>query len=322
MPDEVERYGAAAALVLAHIRYRCESNGPGRVTVAGVRWWRVSYSEFGSEVGLSGSAIRRALERLANSIEVAEHPPREDRRRSYKIASDQTEYESDKPASCHNTNPADHVPNSYDGLSKSTHPPVESDRCTTYRDLGEVTEEGGEAPTVDAELVDEPTKAIEQTGKQLQRISGVPADLSSIPAEPPRYCSRHMPAGTELSCGPCRDARHNYTRWEKRYGAIWDVLHPPPIGKTEAKALGNLLVAERLIARMDSDDTEQPPGPAAAPRYLCNRCRDRGIVLNNDGKPGRVIRVCHCDGGSHPAIEGELTDEQLAYARQLQGQTR
>ncbi len=300
MPDEVERYGAAPAVVLAHIRYRCESDGPGRVVVAGMRWWRVSYAEFGSEVGLSGSAVRRALERLANTVEVAHHEPRDDPRRSYRIAAEQPKYDSGTPATSDNTNPTNHLPNSYEGLPNSTHPPAESDRCTTYRELGEVTREGGEAPTLHGELVDRPTQALEQT---------------SVPPEPARYCSKHMPEGTTQPCGACGDARHNYTRWQKRYGAAWDALHPPLIGKATAKALATLEAGRRLADDM-ADEADRPQ--RVAPRYRCNRCRDRGIVLNSDGKPGRVIRICHCDGYSHhPAVEGELTDDQLAYARQL-----
>ena len=43
IPAEAERYGAAAAIVLAHIRYRGKSDGPGRVCDEdGTRWWRVS----------------------------------------------------------------------------------------------------------------------------------------------------------------------------------------------------------------------------------------------------------------------------------------
>jgi hypothetical protein len=64
VPDEVERFGAPAAIVLAHIRYRCESDGPDRFEVDGLRWWRVSTVDLGSEIGLSRQTVRTALRTL------------------------------------------------------------------------------------------------------------------------------------------------------------------------------------------------------------------------------------------------------------------
>jgi hypothetical protein len=75
LPDEVERYGAPAALVLAHIRYRCDSDGPDRFEVDGVRWWRVSHVDLGSEVGLSRQTVRTAL-RALNQVVSANTFPR------------------------------------------------------------------------------------------------------------------------------------------------------------------------------------------------------------------------------------------------------
>jgi hypothetical protein len=68
VPDEVERFGAPAAIVLAHIRYRCESDGPDRFEIDGVRWWRVSTVDLGSEVGLSRQTVRTALLALSQVV--------------------------------------------------------------------------------------------------------------------------------------------------------------------------------------------------------------------------------------------------------------
>lgn len=68
VPDEVEEYGANAALVLSLIRFRCEVDGDDRINCEGVRWWEVSHSGIGQQVGLSVKAVRRALERLGDRV--------------------------------------------------------------------------------------------------------------------------------------------------------------------------------------------------------------------------------------------------------------
>lgn len=51
---------------------------------------------------------------------------------------------------------------------------------------------------------------------------------------------------------------------------------------------------------------EQPPYPGCSPR--CRICRDRGIVLNADGKPGLHTRICHHDNTWHIATPEELEE--------------
>lgn len=68
IPDEVLRFGPAAAIVLAHIRFRCESDGPDRVVHEGARWWQVSRRDIGTETGLSSRAIGIALEKLGEHV--------------------------------------------------------------------------------------------------------------------------------------------------------------------------------------------------------------------------------------------------------------
>jgi hypothetical protein len=74
LPDEVLRYGAPAAIVLAHIRYRCESEGEDRFTVDGLRFWRVSHVDLGSEVGLSRQSVRTALSALIGIVSAKTFP--------------------------------------------------------------------------------------------------------------------------------------------------------------------------------------------------------------------------------------------------------
>lgn len=85
VPDEVEQYGAAAAIVLAHIRFRCESGGADRIEANGVRWWLVSRHKIGREVGLSTKAIKCALERLGDRILAKPVPGNAGRTLAYRV---------------------------------------------------------------------------------------------------------------------------------------------------------------------------------------------------------------------------------------------
>ena len=70
---EIHTYGPAAAIVLAHIRYRCHTEGPGRIHRAGHRWWRVSQKDLSIEVGLSIKTVRKSLKDLQRSAIRANH---------------------------------------------------------------------------------------------------------------------------------------------------------------------------------------------------------------------------------------------------------
>jgi hypothetical protein len=94
VPAEVKRYGANAAIVLAHIRYRCQSDGPGRIEVDGAHWWRVSRSQIGDEVGLSLSAVRHALRTLRGVIAAKHFRPLDDQSRAYRVITEETGFNS------------------------------------------------------------------------------------------------------------------------------------------------------------------------------------------------------------------------------------
>jgi hypothetical protein len=85
-PDEAELYGGNAAIVMAHIRYRCGANGAGRITIGGDRWWRVSVSDLSREVGLSIQAVRTALKTLANMGVGESIPGTDDTTKAYRVA--------------------------------------------------------------------------------------------------------------------------------------------------------------------------------------------------------------------------------------------
>lgn len=148
LPDETERYGPAAAIVLAHIRFRCESDGPGRYERAGFRWWRTSHTSLGEEVGLSRKQVLAAVEKLAlaNSLVVEHHPPLEDQSRSYRPACDLPESETRPVMTCQSPFSDSTGPISDRTGPISDNPLSETGLCTTYGDLGEVEEVGECAP--------------------------------------------------------------------------------------------------------------------------------------------------------------------------------
>jgi hypothetical protein len=110
LPDEVALYGAAAAIVVAQIRFRTQYECQGRVQVDGAYWWRVSQTDLGREVGLSRQQVRSALEALGDVV-AAKHLERsDDRTWAYRVAADdnpadQPLVESNQPADLPLVNP-------------------------------------------------------------------------------------------------------------------------------------------------------------------------------------------------------------------------
>lgn len=87
VPTEVEQYGPAAAIVLAHIRYRCNPDAPDgkcRLDINGGRWWRVSLSDLAHEVGMSQKQIRTALRAISDVVVANHFPPFEDQTLAYR----------------------------------------------------------------------------------------------------------------------------------------------------------------------------------------------------------------------------------------------
>lgn len=85
IPAEVERYGAQGAVLLAHIRFRCGSDGPGRLTVEGLRWWRVPLAQLAHETGLSVAGVRTALKALKDVVATEHFRPLSDQSRAYRV---------------------------------------------------------------------------------------------------------------------------------------------------------------------------------------------------------------------------------------------
>lgn len=234
VPDEIERYGFAGAVVLAHIRYRCESDGPDRFERDGFRWWRVSRRNLGHEVGASADTVKRALEKLGDAVMSANNSDRpEDQTRAYRPADDSDPLScqkaesprSDLPEGGIATDPSDiaTVPgqNRHRTGAISPSAPYIETLETKEREGGE-EDRGAPDEPLDAETVADPANAHPPQNQPANRTD--PADAwvdaevvdGDPDPEPPLYCKRHMPDGTDDSCGACKGRRIAHERWGRR----------------------------------------------------------------------------------------------------------
>jgi hypothetical protein len=317
-PDEVERYGAPAAVILAHIRFRCVSDGPGRIDAEGERWWRVSRRQMGHEVGLTLKVVRRALQELGEVVIAKHFPPLEDQSLAYRVAEEETPLTCQKPDRARSDQPE--APQGQDlapqgSVPSPTGPGTEPHRASApyVENLETERRKEGEAPCARRDLVATATAAaaLAQQSSE-QRTYGRPAGVrerlaAEIAPPPPEYCRRHMPAGTSDPCGPCGDARRRFARWERRYGPAWDLLHPPLLTKAAAKAAGFMLMAEDLIASRPDDGPSQPT-QAPPTEYIDAQIIDTAEV-------GRRPPAEPCDRCASPAVEGGLCGRHLAVSR-------
>ncbi|MCV7076710.1 hypothetical protein [Mycobacterium szulgai] len=195
MPDEIERYGLAAATVLAHIKYRCESEGPGRFEAEGYRWWRVSYADMGAEIGVTAKVVIGALVKLGDAVVAKNFAPYGDRTLAYRVAAETaSDMPFDRTVKC--DMPFDHTgnsicPNGQMGVTVRSNAP-----------LIETLEKGGEARARKARDAHPPTP--EQS-----------ANSNGDDPEPPRFCPRH-PIGTSEKCRDCGSFRVLHEAWKER----------------------------------------------------------------------------------------------------------
>jgi hypothetical protein len=191
LPAEVEQYGAQGAILLAHIRFRNESDGPGRTTVEGVRWWRVSLAQLAQETGLSGKGVRTALSALGDAVAAKHFTPLSDQSRAYRIAD--CEIGPDLPVA---------------EIGKWADQPV--------AEIGTSDAEKGISSCRNGQLQMPESASVLLTGeaREGEKPRGqIRWRLSPSPETPPsKTCPLH-PHGTEKACGPCGASRRDYKAW-------------------------------------------------------------------------------------------------------------
>lgn len=249
VPADVEGYGAAAAIVLALIRYRTEVTGPGRIEREGHRWWRTTLSALSRETGLSVKAVRTGLRALDEVVLANHFPPLADQSLAYRVRSGGDALTCQLPVGARPDLPVARA-----GISDA---PAGTDRAPTgtppcpsghLHISMETNEEGGEGacrggqPTAASQetapangkpattdvcrLDNDPPKHQSAIPPPTPAELAVAADLPRPPnhwparcpeAEPARFCDRHPTGpGLGVKCGPCGDARHAKDAWAKR----------------------------------------------------------------------------------------------------------
>jgi hypothetical protein len=150
VPAEIEKYGFAGATFVAHIRYRCMTDGPGRFVVDGVRWWRVTLAELAAELHVSKDVAQRTMKRLGNAVAAKHFGEPWDQTRAYHVPAHDADLTT-QDAKSHRLDhseresaPAerDSAP---DPTRNHTGPDAESRFVLLTREGEEVTEEEGEA---------------------------------------------------------------------------------------------------------------------------------------------------------------------------------
>jgi len=152
LPAEVERYGAAAAIMLALIRYRTGTDGPGRIEREGYRWWRVTHRDLAEATGLSTKAVRTALKALDGVVLANHFPPLANQSLAYRVVADDDALTCQLPAGA----PADlpvaqaGIPGAPAGTDRAPNgtPPCPSGHLHLYM---ETLEKGGEHSRNDAQ---------------------------------------------------------------------------------------------------------------------------------------------------------------------------
>lgn len=85
VPEEIERYGFAGATFVAHIRYRCATDGPGRFVGDGVRWWQVPLADLAAELHVSKDVAQRTMKRLGDAVAARRSKLPGDQTRAYHV---------------------------------------------------------------------------------------------------------------------------------------------------------------------------------------------------------------------------------------------
>lgn len=192
IPEEVEQYGPAAALVLAHIRFRCASDGPGRVVRDGHRWWHISHQDLGQEVGMSAKAVRGALKALRATISATHYPPLSNQSRHYRVV------EGSESVTCQKTDRADAdqpvdrtgIPDAPEGNSSRPNGHLQMPHRASVLLTGEVKKEGEAAGSRQAAA---PLLSTSQSG-------------NGKPTYTPR-CPKHIHIEHPPACHGCGEAR-------------------------------------------------------------------------------------------------------------------
>lgn len=318
IPEERGVHGSDGAIVLAHIRYRCQTDGLDRFLVDGVRWWRVSLADLASELHMSRDVVKRTMKRLGDAVSANHFAWSNDRTLAYHVPPYGGALTSQRAESHHRDQPKGGI--APPSVRIRTTPGADPPHIPLSKEVKEGEEGNGSgghatAASADSEPANsEPsTPAFAKPGDEPsnphppeERItdaatpgvvalalppddpSGLvvgPPGLRELVAdpEPPRGCRDHPDNDAPDSCPPCKAARLTREAWEAR--------QPTRMATLATIRRGDIVACKEC----DGDERdEQPPGwwlgtPDDRPALRCPHPalrqawwrRERG-VLNDD----------------------------------------
>ena len=282
VPAEIERYGFAGATFVAHIRYRCATDGPGRFVADGVRWWRVPLAELAAELHVSKDVAQRTIKRLGNAVTAKHFGDPEDRTRAYHVPPDVTTQnaESHRPE----LPERDSAPATQGrrGIAPTpTRNRTDPDAKSRHVPLSGEGEEGGEGGRADAPQAAAITSANSEPA---------PPDPFDYGDDPPGVQPDPFGDAAPATAAPPTWVRGPYGPRCRRHANIEVPPNCPGCG------------AARKAAKTEDDEAEERAAAARAAAHKarvravadCQRCDDMGWLLGLDGRvTDDAVRCTH-----------------------------
>jgi len=211
IPEEIGRYGFAGATFVAHIRYRCATDGPGRFMADGVRWWQVSLTQLAAELHVSKDVAQRTMKRLGDAVVAKRFGDPGDQTRAYRLASDDTALTTQNAESHRAYHPERGI------APTPTRNRTDPDAKSRFLPRSGEGEERGRTGPVGAPT---PPAALADPDAPPNDHAAPITDASTEP--PPRRCPDHIDwdvhrKGPVPGCGACGDYREAHARWKRRH---------------------------------------------------------------------------------------------------------
>lgn len=194
VPAEIGRHGFAGATVLALIRYRCATDGPGRFVADGVRWWRASLADIAAELHVSRDVVKRTLKSLGDAVAAKNFESNGGRTLAYHVSALTSERAESPQAGQRKGESATTIGrNRHDHGAESPFAPLHGEGG----EGGEAAATGHAAPA-----------GLAASNQQTSLLDDDP--------EPSRYCAEHQPDGIGRPCPACGRARKEHEAWRAR----------------------------------------------------------------------------------------------------------
>lgn len=182
-PELVRRVGAAGALIVASVEFRCEIAGVDRIEDETGRWWRVTQVALAADTGLSRDAVKRELRKLLDAQELEAF-----RHHTNGVSDQTTSYRKRPQPSIVRNRPMDSAELHNGRSDQVRNRPIE---CAIPRN-----HHWAESPNVP--LIEELQEGV----------------------APPVRCSNHIDHPTTDPCRACGDARRERERWDLRQATV------------------------------------------------------------------------------------------------------